>query len=347
MSARAMAIRVLSVFLASAFPLIASVTSRAATTTGKIEVTPSTEAWYNEPPPCVGFIDCSALPPSSPYPEDTLHVALSGGEETARTYLEFPLSLPLGAVLDEGILTLPVDTEPANGSVTPEQADFVACLSSTKFEATRGSFEKPPDIKCEVRKSGIYSEKRAVFEVDLSRFIEEWDTSKVALALVPSPKALEGTGTWHVVFPAMGPETDDPPEPGAEKDPITATFRYTVDEDAEDAIGTEFDFTTEGAAPPPSTGGASSDFGSSSLPGFDQSAPIGGTGSTADTGVPGPVAAADASAPQAAQPVAAFLEGFAGRGFAYPVIWALPLLLLVGLGAIGRSLTKDLYLADD
>jgi hypothetical protein len=45
--------------------------------------------------------------------------------------------------------------------------------------------------------------------------------------------------------------------------------------------------------------------------------------------------------------VASFTEGFAGEGFANPIIWALPLIVLVGLGSIGRALTKDLYRADD
>jgi hypothetical protein len=37
------------------------------------------------------------------------------------------------------------------------------------------------------------------------------------------------------------------------------------------------------------------------------------------------------------------LVGFAGPGFAYPIMWALPLAILVGLAATGRALTKELY----
>src|SRR5205807_2607250 len=47
----------------------------------------STEAWYDETPPCVSLIDCSTVPTATPYPEGTLHVSITAGQETARTYL--------------------------------------------------------------------------------------------------------------------------------------------------------------------------------------------------------------------------------------------------------------------
>ena len=306
-----------------------------------IDVPPSKEAWHHDAPPCASFADCSALPPSSPYPEDTLHVSLSGGEETARTYLAFSLLLPLGGQLDDGTLTLPVDTDESHGSVSPETADLVACITKPKFEEARGSFEKPPEADCKIRKSALYSEKRVAFEVDLNRFLDEWNEAEgeVAVALLPSPKALDGTGTWHVVFPASDSETEDPPEDETRQRAITATFRYTVGEDATE-IGDEFDFST-GSEPPTATGGTSGDFSSGSAPSLD--APT-----STDTGgdIAGAADPSEAPAPQT-EPVVTFAEGFAGPGFAYPIIWAFPLVLLVGLGSIGRALTKDLYRADD
>jgi hypothetical protein len=49
--------------------------------------------------------------------------------------------------------------------------------------------------------------------------------------------------------------------------------------------------------------------------------------------------------PEPASAVAApgSIEGLAGQGFAYPIVWALPLALLAGLGAVGRVLTRELY----
>ena len=79
------------------------------------------QAWYAQAPPCAA-IDCSIVPLVTPYPEDTLHVSISGGQETARTYLAFPLTVPAHSRLVGGELVLPIDADPAHGSVTPEDA---------------------------------------------------------------------------------------------------------------------------------------------------------------------------------------------------------------------------------
>ena len=50
----------------------------AASATG-VTVFMSTEAWYDETPPCVSLVDCSAVPPTTPYPEDSLHVSVTAG----------------------------------------------------------------------------------------------------------------------------------------------------------------------------------------------------------------------------------------------------------------------------
>ena len=318
--------------------------------TEEVEATPSKEAWHNETPACVSFIDCSALPPANPYPEDTLHVSSSAGQETARTYLAFSPPLPFGAVLQEANLILPIDADPAHGSASPETASMIACLTDPTFKPVKGSVEKPPEVDCEVRKSALYSAPRGVFEVDLSRFVEIWDPDdRMALALLPAESATTNNETWHVVFPASEEETEeDPPpeEPDAPRE-ITATFTYTIEETTSDPIGTEFDFDTTTGADPSSTGS----FDSSTGPSFGDSADAGTLDAgTIDTGTTVADPAADpteALGPEESQEVVAFAEGFAGPGFAYPIVWAVPLALLVGFAAAGRALTKELYRADD
>ena len=317
---------------------------------GKIESIPAKESWYNTTPACVSLVDCSTLPPVTPYPEDTLHVATSGGEETAGTYLSFAPALPLGAVIQGGTLTLPVDTEPSHGSASPETARIIACLTTPEFDETRGSFEKPPDADCEVRKSALYSEKRALFEVELSRFAAHWTVGEVALALLPSEQSAEGANTWRVVFPASesdsnaspGPEPSPSPSPGEDARVITATFEYTIAEDEVDPIGSDFEFDTTTGSDSSSTG----DFDSSAGPSFGGSFDTG----TVETGeTVGDLAGdpAEAIGDEGVQEVASFAEGFAGPGFAYPIVWALPLLILAAFAAVGRALTKELYRADD
>lgn len=284
-------------------------------------------AWFARAEPCLSVLDCAVLPPVSPYPEDTLHVALSGGDETARSYIALSFLLPPDAELMGGTLELPIDTDPAHGSVAPETADLIACLAGRKFKPVRGSLEKPPATKCAVRKGAIYDEDKEVFTVDLDRFLEDWDDGIAALALRPSDSALAGTESWHVVLPADEEATDDDPI-------IEATLVYTVPTDTTDGFG--FDPVPEPEPADPGSGSVSS----FSPPTFD-------------TAAAPPVAQAEpmpSTTPAATQPVdsqpvsavAAPTTGFAGEGFAYPIIWAFPLVLLVGYGLIGRALTKEL-----
>ncbi len=284
-------------------------------------------AWFARAEPCLSVIDCAVLPPVSPYPDDTLHVALSGGDETARSYIAMSFLLPPEADLLGGTLELPIDTDPAHGSVAPETADLIACLADKKFKPVRGSLEKPPATKCAVRKGAIYDEEKEVFTVDLDRFVDRWDEGIAALALRPSDSALTGTDSWHVVLPADEQAEDDAPI-------IEATLVYAAP--AETTGGFGFDFEPE---PEPADQGSSS-VSSFSPPSFDTA----GAPSVAQAE---PVASAPpaTSQPVDAEPVSAVAAptaGFAGEGFAYPIIWAFPLVLLVGYGLIGRALTKEL-----
>src|SRR5438132_6440425 len=131
------------IVLAAAFSWQASLAAAAGS---HVTVFMSTEAWYDETPPCVSLIDCSAVPPTTPYPEESLHVSITAGQETARTYLAF--DLPSG--VEFGTLTLPLDTDPADGSAAPDTANLTACLVTKTFKPVRGSLESPPPANCHV-----------------------------------------------------------------------------------------------------------------------------------------------------------------------------------------------------
>ncbi|HEV3472641.1 MAG TPA: hypothetical protein VG408_05480 [Actinomycetota bacterium] len=287
-------------------------------------------AWFARAEPCLSVIDCAILPPISPYPEDTLHVALSGGEETARSYVALSFLLPPDAELLGGELELPIDTDPSHGSVAPETADLIACLTDHKFKPVRGSLEKPPATKCALRKGAIYDEEKEVFTVDLNRFLEEWEKKGIAaLALRPSESALAGNESWHVVFPADEQAEDDAPI-------IEATLVYTAPADTTGGFG--FNFGPE-PEPEPANQGSSS-VSSFSPPSFDTAAPSSVT--QTETTPSTPPSTSQPVDPQPLSAVAAPTAGFAGEGFAYPIIWAFPLVLLVGYGLVGRALTKEL-----
>jgi hypothetical protein len=260
-----------------------------------------------------------------------LHVAITAGQETARTYLAWPVALPLNTRLTGGTLELPLDLDPASGSASPETADFVACLTTPDFEPVRGSFATPPEADCEIRRAAAYHQKKSTFTIDLARFAESWSVGEAAVALVPSERAVARGDAWHVAFPAGDQEPPDEAQdqPAAE---ITVTMEY-VASSSPPTIGTDFDTdvpaTVDGGSAPAAAPPLADD----------------GTGFTSTQAA---TEAPEASAPtelaaEQTQPVVSFIEGFAGPGFAYPIIWALPLVLLVGLVSIGRVLTKDLY----
>src|SRR5206468_7362766 len=72
------------------------------------------EAWYVTAQ-CALPTGCGAAgssAPATPYPDGTLHVGIAAGTETDRTYLNLDLgSLPAGALLTGGTLTVPLDTD--------------------------------------------------------------------------------------------------------------------------------------------------------------------------------------------------------------------------------------------
>ena len=319
----------------------------------------SKKAWFQSAPPCA-TVDCATLPAVNPYPEGTLHVAVVGGQETARTYLALEFELPADTEPTGGTLGLPVDADATHGSVSPETASIVACATIDEFKNERGATAAPPKADCDIRRSAVYQEKKALFVVDLGRFTEEWVMEPsgewtAALALVPAPSAQADSETWHAVFPAT-----DPPRKKSEraKTPvIAATIEYGPAED-DDLLGPPL-FGSGGAGTSGGSGeafdsgsgtgsdfGAGSDFGSGSSDapadaGTNDSG-VGSFGSAAGT----TDAAAGDTATTPVSGVAAppgSLVGFAGPGFAYPIMWALPLTILVALAATGRALTKDLY----
>src|SRR5205823_10646462 len=132
-----------------------------------------------------------------PYPEDTLHVSVTAGQETARTYIAFYLP---ASNLTGGTLTLPLDTSPSDGSVAPDTADLTACLVTHSFKPVRGSLETPPPANCHVSSPATYDAKHSSFTVDLAAFVSHWTGGTAALAIVPSTTATQGNATWHTVF---------------------------------------------------------------------------------------------------------------------------------------------------
>src|SRR3954471_4432553 len=99
-----------------------------------VTVADASEAWFAAGPvdTCTTPLGCPpAQAPTSPYPADTLHVGVAGGQETARTYLLPDLAgIPFDATTTGGTMTLPIAADSGDGTVSPDAAHITACVAT-------------------------------------------------------------------------------------------------------------------------------------------------------------------------------------------------------------------------
>jgi hypothetical protein len=288
----------------------------------RAESTPASttdEAWYATPPTCglpTGCGPTESLPPISRYPAGTLHVGVTGGLEDSRTYLKLDLTgVPSDATLTGGTLTLPIASA-ADGTSSPETAQVAACFVGAPFAPAEGSVAPPPAVDCSTSVAATFAPgPPALLTVDLSAFAARWGAGEAnnGLALLPAPGAAPGT-TWHVAFSAKTRTGSDVPPARAELDYDSAAAPVTAQEPVPDVI----------------------DNGSEAF------GPLGGFFVT-PVPAPSPAAAivTQSKLPARIQPAAVI----GGPGFAYPVLLALPLLLLGLGGYLGWALTRPVAVA--
>jgi hypothetical protein len=280
------------------------------------------EAWYADSPVdlCTSPLGCPPdTVPTSPYPEDTLHVGVAGGQETARTYVVPDLTtVPYGSTVTSATMTLPLATGDQDGNQAPETAKLTACLTTKPVaDGTEGSTAKPPTVDCKTSAKADYDAKKSVFTVDLSPFTTAWaaGSPSYGIALMPDPTA-QPTDAWHVAF--NGRERK-------QADHVTSVITFTPPPPI-DTSGTVSGGVTD-TVPAPPTDTAPPSAAGVPLPAGDTTAPAGDQ-------PPPDVAAAPAVAP-AQQPVALSSE------YQYPMAFLLPLALLAGGVFFVRLFTRD------
>ena len=291
---------------------------------------PTTAAWYQPNPTCstpAGCVTTGSVPalpvplpdlPLSPYPAGSLHVAFTGGQETARTYLAFPVDGVTGTVT-AATLDIPLDVAAADGTAQESTAKVQACLVSAELTATEGSINPPPLVTCDQHAALKYVATPAPhLHADLAPLLQGLLTT-TGIALLPDATANAQTDAWHVVF-SSATRTD-----AAKTAPPSLNLTVTADESTgeEPFIPDTPEVTTPvdgGVAAPPVVG---------ELPGISpvEQAP---TVTTPDTTAP-QVPVQNVSEPQTVT-----------VGYAYPAVWLLPLVFLLIVPAAARALTKDL-----
>jgi len=304
------------------FPMWTVRSAHAAVTSTAVASPAVTEdGWYAPPPTCALPSGCGPVSPTpSPvdrYPAHTLHVGVTGGIEDARTYLKFDPALPDGATPTKSTLTMPIAPS-GDGSVQPETAMVVACLATAPFSPGEGTVGAPPAVDCNTSGPAEYAAgPPATLTVDLSPFLVRWkDTANNGIVLLPSPRTAPGT-TWHVAFSAHDRAGSDVP-------PASIEVRYDPAPTAPASAATE---PEPEPAPDVVTGGSR----------------IGGLLGSALVAPPPSSAAApivdESKVPRVVRRPR-LVGQVGGPGFAYPVVFAAPLLLLM-LGAyFGWALTQ-------
>ncbi|WP_034270192.1 hypothetical protein [Haloechinothrix halophila] len=356
-----MRLRRIAVLAAAGLLTVANGFAAQAAGDDSVTVGTKSEAWYVSPAhdACEGDTDCSTAP-TSEFPRNTLHVGISNGTPTTATYIELDVlgaNVPFGATFTEGHVVLPVDMNPGDGSVRADQAKLRVCQTDSVSD-TKASPDTPPDVNCDAASANArFSAKPSpTFRVDLAPFLRAWsDGTPAALAILPAPKAVKESETWHVTFFGKDYDSDQeppdeppaPPAPPADAAPLAEETSTPAPPDTEPPrqqepkpITAELSYEEDEFTVPPPALDQPAEFAPPPLPSDPTPDPI---------DAPSPEIADAPSATQEAEPKPedapaplAAAPDFITVGYKYPIAWLMPLLLLIGFAMTGHSLTRNL-----
>ena len=191
----------------------------------------SAEAWYDSSQAtiCSSPVGCPPITlPTDSYPANTLHIGVTAGNETARTYLMPDLSSYLGGPLPvSGTMTLPLATASGNGNSNDSAATIEACLATGVFpDGAHGSTSSPPAVQCAVHSALHYA--TTSFTLDLGPFLSAWSSGapQYGIALIPDSSQTGPTSVWHVAF--NGRKLSDAPHISSTFAPVDASTATTI-----------------------------------------------------------------------------------------------------------------------
>ena len=198
-------------------------------------------------------------------------------------------------------------------SAQPETSHIQVCLVSAPITATEGSVATPPQASCDQHATMSYvATPQPHLHADLAPLLQGLLTT-TGVALLPDATKVSQADAWHVVFTAK----DNAPVLKLTVTPTTSDAGdfVPVDVPSAPAVDTGTGSVTQPVIP-------------------DTTTPV-----VPDTTVPD-VQAPTVPQQQVAQPVAA--PQTITVGYAYPVVWLLPLAFLVLVPLAARALTRDL-----
>lgn len=159
----------------------------------------TTAAWFQPDPLCSTPLGCGVipLPALSPYPQGTFHISTALGRQTARAFIGVKLDKQAQAARG-GTLSIPLDTNSADGSVAPDTATINVCVIYQKLTDVEGGFDGAPSPNCLPAAPAKYVAKPAPHLVaNLDRLGGKL-AGVTGFALLPAQAV--PTSAWHVVF---------------------------------------------------------------------------------------------------------------------------------------------------
>ena len=307
------------------------------------------EGWYQPDPLCTAQLGC--ILPLHPPAQDTygagiMHIAVTAGMEKARAYIT-PAALPPGPAPTKAVLTIPLDTVTlTDGSLTPQNAHVKVCTTEETIPAVAGSYEVPPVPNCATSidmtyvagsAPGTLPVKEPVLQADITPLLETIEGGGVSLALLPDIKT--PTDTWHAAFSAHDRKAS---ATNVQAVPGPPTIALTILAAMPSTAPLPHHTTTPTKAPTPATrstqapvpvdtGGGGGGFVAPPGDAVPSNAPVTG---------PAPQVAGQPTdvAPQ----ITPQSQTTITHGFDYPGVILVPLLLLIGVTAVGRQLIRSM-----
>lgn len=307
---------------------------------GPTVVGDSAEAWYASTPVvnCASAIGCPpvAPPATTTYPANTLHVGVSNGEESARTYLQPDLSgIPASETAIAGTMTLPLATLAGSGNSNTSAAAIEACLVTAAFtDGVQGSTGAQPQTDCTVHQAVKVGQQ--AFTLDLTPFLAAWSggVPEYGIALIPDLTGTTALTNWQVAFNGRklkgAPHIASALTLASSGTASGGTFAGAAGS-GNSAAGGLSSPTSSAAAPPVTSLPANSS--------LNLGLPSAAAGTVPATSGQAPVVAAGAPARPTTE--ASGPQLLRNAGFQYPEAMLLPLGFLVGLALVVKLLTTD------
>ena len=210
--------------------------------------------------------------------------------------------------LTSAVLTIPLAADA--GTTSTESAVVAACAVPGGFD---GSPDTPPEVECEGAAVAVLAgaTDAPTLTVDVTSLVVG---DSLSVALVPGDEG----GTWHVGFDSTEREGGAPPELVVETAPPAA---------APSSPTTIRPTPVEPQSPAPSIALPQVTVPTAASPGS----------AIAEQAAPAPPAAVVPTTPVAST----------GGGFDYPIVFALPLVLLVVIAVAGEGLTRPIRLREE